>query len=105
MSKVATFPAEGRNIKTARVELKTSPDLKDMLREAAVAAAGQDLLYEFFQHIKIIHEALPIKGVYLDADPGAVNFYTRLGFAELTAPPNAFGAIPMFLGIQHILAA
>lgn len=66
---------------------------------------GQDLLYEFFQHIKIIHEALPIKGVYLDADPNAVNFYTRLGFAELTAPPNAFGAIPMFLGIQHILAA
>lgn len=42
MSKVATFPAEGRNIKTARVELKTSPDLKDMLREAA-AAAGLDL--------------------------------------------------------------
>ena len=42
MSKVATFTAEGRNIKTARVELKTSPDLKDMLREAA-AAAGLDL--------------------------------------------------------------
>lgn len=66
---------------------------------------GQDLLCEFFEHVKLIHEALPIKGVYLDADPDAVNFYVRLGFTELKEPPNAFGAIPMFLAIQHILAA
>lgn len=66
---------------------------------------GQDLLAEFFEQVKIIHQALPIKGVYLDADPKAVNFYSRLGFVELKEPPNAFGAIPMFLAIQHILAA
>ncbi|MCU6214461.1 GNAT family N-acetyltransferase [Enterobacter bugandensis] len=66
---------------------------------------GQDLLAEFFEQVKIIHQALPIKGVYLDADPKAVNFYARLGFVELKEPPNAFGAIPMFLAIQHILAA
>lgn len=66
---------------------------------------GQDLTAEFFDQVKIIHEALPVKGVYLDAAPDAVNFYIRLGFVELNEPPNAFGAKPMFLAIQHILAA
>lgn len=66
---------------------------------------GQDLLFEFFEQVKIIHESLPIKGVYLDADPAAINFYARLGFVELNEPPNAYGAVPMFLAIQHILAA
>ncbi|WP_329911544.1 DUF1778 domain-containing protein [Serratia quinivorans] len=42
MSKVAEFPTDVRFVKNARVELKTSPDLKDVLREAA-AAAGLDL--------------------------------------------------------------
>lgn len=42
MSKVAEFPLDTRTVKSARVELKTSPDLKDVLREAA-AAAGLDL--------------------------------------------------------------
>ncbi|MCK6879615.1 MULTISPECIES: GNAT family N-acetyltransferase [Enterobacteriaceae] len=65
---------------------------------------GQDLLCEFFEHVKLIHQALPVKGVYLDADPDAVSFYARLGFVELKEPPNAFGAVPMFLAIQHILA-
>jgi len=66
---------------------------------------GQDVTAEFFEQVKIIHEALPVKGVYLDAAPDAVNFYLRLGFVELNEPPNAFGAKPMFLAIQHILAA
>lgn len=66
---------------------------------------GQDLLLAFFEHVKVIHGVLPVKGVYLDADPDAVNFYIRLGFVELNEPPNAFGAKPMFLAIQHILAA
>lgn len=66
---------------------------------------GHDLLLEFFEQVKIIHAAIPVKGVYLDADPEAVNFYIRLGFVELNEPPNAFGAKPMFLAIQHILAA
>lgn len=66
---------------------------------------GEEMLLAFLEHVKIIHEALPIKGVYLDADPAAVNFYIRLGFVELPEPPNPWGAIPMFLGIQHILAA
>lgn len=42
MSKVATFPIDARSVKDARVELKTSSNSKDLLREAA-SAAGLDL--------------------------------------------------------------
>lgn len=66
---------------------------------------GLDLLLAFFEQVKVIHQALPMKGVYLDADPAAIAFYTRLGFIALNEPPNVFGAQPMFLAIQHILAA
>lgn len=66
---------------------------------------GQDLLAAFFEQVKTIHTALPIRGVYLDADPAAISFYARLGFEQLNEPPNAFGAVPMFLAIQQILAA
>lgn len=66
---------------------------------------GLDLLREFFEQVKVIHDALPVKGVYLDADPAVINFYARLGFVQLNEPPNPNGAVPMFLAIQHILAA
>ena len=42
MSKVATFPVDARSVKDARVELKTTSNSKDLLREAA-SAAGLDL--------------------------------------------------------------
>lgn len=42
MTNVAAFPADSKSVKNARVELKTSSDLKDVLREAATAA-GLDL--------------------------------------------------------------
>ncbi|EIP3952700.1 DUF1778 domain-containing protein [Salmonella enterica] len=42
MEKIADFPMGSRSVKNARVELKTSSDLKDVLREAA-SAAGLDL--------------------------------------------------------------
>ncbi|MGO4742278.1 type II toxin-antitoxin system TacA family antitoxin [Serratia quinivorans] len=42
MSKVAVLPADVKSVKNARVELKTSLDIKDVLREAA-SAAGLDL--------------------------------------------------------------
>lgn len=66
---------------------------------------SQNLLCNFFKHVKIIHQALPIKKVYLNANSAAINFYARLSFVQLSATPNAFGAVPMFLAIQHILAA
>ena len=42
MTNVTVFPTDARSVKNARVELKTSSDLKDVLREAAMAA-GLDL--------------------------------------------------------------
>ncbi|EMJ8509195.1 DUF1778 domain-containing protein [Enterobacter hormaechei] len=42
MANLATFPTDVKRSKNARVELKTSDDLKDVLREAATAA-GLDL--------------------------------------------------------------
>lgn len=66
---------------------------------------GKELLGVFFEHLKVINKALPIKGVYLDADPDALIFYERLGFVQLKEPPNSLGAVPMFLAIQHITAA
>ncbi|HDR2353304.1 TPA: DUF1778 domain-containing protein [Enterobacter roggenkampii] len=42
MTNLAAFPTDVKGIKNARVELKTSSDLKDVLREAATAA-GLDL--------------------------------------------------------------
>ncbi|ECG3145649.1 DUF1778 domain-containing protein [Salmonella enterica subsp. enterica serovar Weybridge] len=42
MEKIADFPMGSRSVKNARVELKTSSDLKNVLREAA-SAAGLDL--------------------------------------------------------------
>lgn len=42
MAKATEFSTDVRSVKSARVELKTSPDLKEVLREAA-AAAGLDL--------------------------------------------------------------
>lgn len=66
---------------------------------------GKDLLEDFFEQVKVIHRSLPVKGVYLDADKDAVEFYKLLGFTELNEPPNLNGTKPMFLAIQHILAA
>ncbi|WP_395303524.1 DUF1778 domain-containing protein [Enterobacter sp. ECC-019] len=42
MTNLTAFPTDAKSIKNARVELKTSNDLKDVLREAATAA-GLDL--------------------------------------------------------------
>ncbi|MDI3359751.1 DUF1778 domain-containing protein [Lelliottia sp. V89_10] len=42
MTNLAAFPTDAKSMKNARVELKTSNDLKDVLREAAMAA-GLDL--------------------------------------------------------------
>lgn len=42
MTNLAMFPTDVKSTKNARVELKTSSDLKELLREAAMAA-GLDL--------------------------------------------------------------
>ncbi|OTA19054.1 acetyltransferase [Xenorhabdus beddingii] len=65
---------------------------------------GHLLMREFLEHAIKVHRVMPIKGIFLDADPDAVTFYTLLGFVELGVPaPN--GTTPMFLKIQDLLAA
>ncbi|QWL72078.1 N-acetyltransferase [Aeromonas hydrophila] len=65
---------------------------------------GLDLMQSFFEHALKVHETMPIKGVFLDADPEAVNFYTRLGFIPLPEPSHG-GVTPMFLKIQDLVKA
>ena len=37
------------------------------------------------------------RGMYLDADAGAISFYTKLGFSALETPDNPLSPTPMFL--------
>ena len=51
-----------------------------------------------------LHMQIPIKGLYLDAAPGAVKFYSRLGFKVL-GDPDEHQSTPMLLGICVIMEA
>lgn len=51
-----------------------------------------------------LHLQIPIKGLYLDAAPGAVKFYTELGFQALSEPDEE-QSTPMLLGISVIMEA
>ncbi|MBD2795762.1 GNAT family N-acetyltransferase [Xenorhabdus sp. 18] len=65
---------------------------------------GHILMREFLEHAIKVHQVMPIKGIFLDADPDAVAFYILLGFVELGTPASN-GTTPMFLKIQDLLAA
>ncbi|CEE94916.1 GNAT family N-acetyltransferase [Xenorhabdus nematophila] len=65
---------------------------------------GHILMREFLEHAIKVHHVMPIKGIFLDADPDAVAFYIFLGFVELGMPASN-GTTPMFLKIQDLLAA
>ena len=43
---------------------------------------------------------LGCKGLYLDADPGAVTFYAKYGFIALEKPTSAGDSTPMFLFLE-----
>lgn len=51
-----------------------------------------------------LHLQIPVKGLYLDAAPGAVKFYTSLGFKALSEPDEE-QSTPMLLGMSVILEA
>lgn len=51
-----------------------------------------------------LHLQIPVKGLYLDAAPGAVEFYTELGFKAL-GEPDEEQSTPMLLGMSVILEA
>jgi GNAT superfamily N-acetyltransferase len=57
---------------------------------------GRQLLKHALQQTVIASDHVGCRGMYLDADPGALNFYLQLGFTQLAnAPQN--GSYPMFL--------
>lgn len=45
-------------------------------------------------------QTLGCRGLYLDADPDAVAFYTKYGFIALQKPLSAGGSTPMFLFLE-----
>jgi len=65
---------------------------------------GAELLMVAFDQAVTVHESIPIKGMYLDAAPKAVNFYQSLGFGKL-GEVNADGTVPMFIAIKVMIEA
>ena len=61
---------------------------------------GLGLLKHALLKTKESARTLGCKGMYLDADPGAVAFYTKYGFIALEKPLNAGDSTPMFLFLE-----
>jgi predicted GNAT family N-acyltransferase len=65
---------------------------------------GLALMQNALVETALLHLQIPIKGLYLDAAPGAVKFYTSLGFQALSEPDDE-QSTPMLLGISVIMEA
>ena len=61
---------------------------------------GLGLLKHALLKTKESARTLGCKGMYLDADPGAVSFYTKYGFIALEKPLSAGDSTPMFLFLE-----
>ncbi len=61
---------------------------------------GLRLLKHALTKTKESARTLGCRGLYLDADPGAVAFYTKFGFVALEKPAHAGGSTPMFLFLE-----
>lgn len=61
---------------------------------------GLGLLKHALLKTKESARTLGCKGMYLDADPGAVAFYTKYGFIALEKPLSAGDSTPMFLFLE-----
>ena len=61
---------------------------------------GLRLLKHALVKTKESASTLGCRGLYLDADPGAVAFYTKYGFIALDKPAQAGASTPMFLFLE-----
>jgi len=61
---------------------------------------GLRLLKHALVKTKESARTLGCRGMYLDADPGAVAFYTKYGFIALENPAHAADTTPMFLFLE-----
>lgn len=60
-------------------------------------AYGSRLMKHAIGETKKAADIVGCRGMYLDADAGAISFYTKLGFAVLETPANPLSPTPMFL--------
>ena len=58
---------------------------------------GKRLMKHALSETKKAAELVGCRGMYLDADQGALSFYTDLGFSILEKPVNPTAPTPMFL--------
>jgi GNAT superfamily N-acetyltransferase len=65
---------------------------------------GAELLMIAFDQAITVHKTIPIKGMYLDAAPKAIQFYHSLGF-KILDEADAEGTTPMFIPIKTMIAA
>ena len=65
---------------------------------------GAELLMIAFDQAMTVHKTIPVKGMYLDAAPKAINFYQTIGF-EILDETGPHGTTPMFIPIKTIIAA
>ena len=61
---------------------------------------GLKLLKQALMKTKESALSLGCKGLYLDADSGAIAFYTKYGFVALQKPLSASDSTPMFLFLE-----
>lgn len=66
---------------------------------------GGELLMIAFDQAITVHKTIPIKGMYLDAAPKAVEFYKSLGFKVLDNNVGAHNTTPMFIPIKRMISA
>lgn len=63
---------------------------------------GSRLVKHALEGVKTAGARVGCRGMYLDADPGALGFYKKLGFVELQPPSKLGGSTPMFVAIESI---
>jgi len=61
---------------------------------------GEELMHIAFLNTKTVCQAVGCTGLYLEAAPDAVAFYSKLGFESLSEPNQDNGIVPMFLHVD-----
>ncbi|MEC8326818.1 MAG: GNAT family N-acetyltransferase [Pseudomonadota bacterium] len=63
---------------------------------------GRQLMRNALERTKRISQEIGCAGLYLEADPKAVDFYSNLGFIALDKPAKDTGIVAMFLHVDGI---
>ena len=63
---------------------------------------GEQLIRIALDNTKVVSSTIGCAGLYLDAAPEAVEFYSKLGFEALSEPNSDTGIVPMFYHVDLI---